>query len=224
MAARDNPDSVSHSVHNANTQRRAEASAAGGARMTERGGIVVRLWGEVKEWVRYWGEHKGLPDDEVIDAQQEAVVLLLEQGPLPGTSPGAERTDHLTGMLRHRLFEQLRNWRRRRSRREGHLDHSVDVGRLTENTPHVPQSCLWKLREEPGADPLTAAAHREFWARLEGVVRVLPPDLRRVWQAHKDNQSLRDLAVEAGVSYKTVLRRRRELEETLCAGLRDFLE
>ena len=106
MAARDNPDSVSHSVHNANTQRRAEASAAGGARMTERGGIVVRLWGEVKEWVRYWGEHKGLPDDEVIDAQQEAVVLLLEQGPLPGTSPGAERTDHLTGMLRHRLFER----------------------------------------------------------------------------------------------------------------------
>lgn len=109
------------------------------------------------------------------DAVQECLLAGLEA--LTKYSGGASEKTWLTGILKHKIVDNIRQQSREKPMEdmENFADTLVDEGELFDDTAH------WKHPIVSLDDPSSALDNKRFWEALDKCITALPPKLARLF-------------------------------------------
>ncbi len=187
--------------------------------------LVLRYYVRVCRRVAGQARRRGLPADEVADAQQEAMRAMLEAIDTYGARESADAAPcpfgaFLWAVLRKRWADYLR----KRRRAEDHLDRSIQAPLLLQgDAPQPATSARPARRPCHDEDPALAAQGRELRERIGLKVQARGPEDRRLWELANAGLSLRRIAREAGLGYHRVKRQWQKLLTWLAEQLADWL-
>jgi RNA polymerase sigma factor (sigma-70 family) len=183
--------------------------------------LLLRCWEKVHLRVAWLARRYGLPQDQVADAQQDAVFVIVEAA----DSYDAEKKVrtclcpfhiYLGQLVRFRFYDFLR----KRARDERFIDRSSGTAEsLIEGGISSRHAFKATDREREAG---TVAIGREFQEQLEKVLRELDVQSRWLWEQSVAGASLHALAEQLGVPCRRVKHQRHKIRAYLAERLQDW--
>jgi RNA polymerase sigma factor (sigma-70 family) len=181
--------------------------------------LIARCLRLVRQLVSHWASCKGLQEADSRDAEQDAVLWILEairryrtvESVKPG---GCHFRTFVHRVLTSRLVDFVRHLRLR-----NHFPLSQDGVAFLSQDPHRQQDEEVPAPAGPDPNPVTRAEADEAQARLDLELERLGADDRELWDLLAAGTPLRQVAATLGISYDMSKRRRRNLLARLKGAL-----
>ena len=185
--------------------------------------LVLRHHPWIKRWVRAHGISWRLSAQEIEDAEQNMVHVLIKAiACFHGRPPTQSNEQSFGSFLRWRVHHRFRDFVKRLRRVERRYDHSPEAMASLELGPdsHAGRGFGDDAMK---TNPHLASSRNEILSRLRKVVGDLEESQRALLESLVSDQGLAAIARDLNIAYVTAKRRRRKLLDKVRAEMKDCI-